>query len=74
MYKYAAQLRMLYYLTYQVEILEEMGQQLDSGVPNPVLWDRISVVNDLLLCSSRRAMQVALWVWQSWESLCSSAC
>lgn len=72
MYKYAV---ILYYLAYQMEILEEMGQQLDSGVPNPVPWDEISVVNDLLLRSSRRAMQGALWSWQSWErSLCGSTC
>ena len=62
MYKYAAQsvcaLNAVTLLSaYQAEILEEMGQQLDSGVPNPVLWDEICVVNDLLLRSSRGAVQ-----------------
>ncbi|KAE8291639.1 hypothetical protein D5F01_LYC08995 [Larimichthys crocea] len=38
-------------------VLEEMGRQLDSGVPNPTLWDEICVVNDLLLRSSRGAVQ-----------------
>lgn len=42
---------------YQAEILEEMGQQLDSGAPNPALWDEICVVNDLILRSSRGAVQ-----------------
>lgn len=61
-YKYAAQsvcsLNAVTLLAaYQAEILEEMGQQLDSGVPNPVLWDEICVVNDLLLRSSRGAVQ-----------------
>ncbi|KAL1274415.1 hypothetical protein QQF64_027229 [Cirrhinus molitorella] len=42
---------------YQVEILEEMGRQLDLGVPNPALWDEICVVNDLVLRSSRGAVQ-----------------
>ncbi|GAA6100205.1 uncharacterized protein LOC115772683, partial [Tachysurus ichikawai] len=30
----------------------EMGRQLDSGVPNPALWDEICVVNDLTRCGS----------------------
>lgn len=42
---------------YQGEILEKMGRQLDSGTPNPVLWDEICVVNDLLLRSARGAVQ-----------------
>lgn len=42
---------------YQAEILEEMGGQLDSGSPNPALWDEICVVNDLILRSSRGAVQ-----------------
>lgn len=37
---------------YQAEILEEMGCQLDTGLPNPALWDEICVVNDLILRSS----------------------
>ncbi|KAE8298002.1 hypothetical protein D5F01_LYC02488 [Larimichthys crocea] len=62
MYKYAAQsvcsLNAVTLLSaYQAEILEEIGRQLDSGVPNPTLWDEICVVNDLLLRSSRGAVQ-----------------
>ncbi|KAL6467752.1 hypothetical protein MHYP_G00234290 [Metynnis hypsauchen] len=62
MYKYAAQsvcsLNAVTLLSaYQAEILEEMGRQLDSGSPNPVLWDEICVVNDLVLRSSRGAVQ-----------------
>ncbi|KAI5617058.1 hypothetical protein C0J50_23311, partial [Silurus asotus] len=62
MYKYAAQsvcsLNAVTLLSaYQAEILEEMGRQLDTGVPNPVLWDEICVVNDLILRSSRGAVQ-----------------
>lgn len=34
-----------------------MGRQLDKGVPNPALWDKICVVNDLILRSSRGAVQ-----------------
>ncbi|XP_041840350.1 uncharacterized protein LOC121639256 [Melanotaenia boesemani] len=62
MYKYAAQsvcsLNAVTLLSaYQAEILEEMGRQLDSQTPNPLLWDEICVVNDLLLRSSRGAVQ-----------------
>ncbi|KAL6461987.1 hypothetical protein MHYP_G00301320 [Metynnis hypsauchen] len=62
MYKYAAQsvcsLNAVTLLSaYQAEILEEMGRQLDSGLSNPVLWDEICVVNDLVLRSSRGAVQ-----------------
>lgn len=62
MYKYAAQtacvLNTVSLLSgYQGEILEDMGQQLDSGTPNPVLWDEICVVNDLILRSARGAVQ-----------------
>lgn len=61
-YKYAAQsvcsLNVVTLLSaYQAEILEEMGRQLDSASPNPMLWDEICVVNDLLLRSSRSAVQ-----------------
>ena len=42
---------------YQAEILEEMGRQLDSGSPNPALWDEICMVNDLILHSSPGAVQ-----------------
>lgn len=42
---------------YQAEILEEMGRQLDSQNPNPLLWDGICVVNNLLLHSSKRSAQ-----------------
>ncbi|KAE8280162.1 hypothetical protein D5F01_LYC22304 [Larimichthys crocea] len=82
MYKYAAQsvcsLNAVTLLSaYQAEILEEMGRQLDSGVPNPTLWDEICVVNDLLLCSSRGAVQGcgrvmgagASWAWLSLSGL-----
>lgn len=34
-----------------------MGCQLDSQTLNPLLWDEICVVNDLLLRSSRGAVQ-----------------
>lgn len=62
MYKYGAQtacvLNTVSLLSaYQGEILEDMGQQLDSGIPNPVLWDEICVVNDLILRSARGAVQ-----------------
>lgn len=62
MYKYAAQtacvLNTVSLLSgYQGEILEDMGQQLDSGTANPVLWDEICVVNDLILRSARGAVQ-----------------
>lgn len=58
MYKYAGQsvcsLNAVTLLSaYQAEILEEMGRQLDSGMPNPALWDKICIVNDLILRSSR---------------------
>lgn len=61
-YKYAAQsvcaLNAVTLLSaYQAEILEDMGRQLDSGSPNPALWDEICVVNDLILRSSRGAVQ-----------------
>ena len=62
MYRYAAQSvcslnAMTLLSAYQGEILEEMGRQLDSGSPNPALWDEICVVNDLILRSSRGAVQ-----------------
>ena len=62
MYKYAAQSvcslnAMTLLSAYQAEILEEMGRQLDSGSPNPALWDEICIVNDLFLRSSRGAVQ-----------------
>lgn len=62
MYKYAAQsicsLNASTLLSaYLGEILEEMGQQIDSGSPNPVLWNEICVVSDLILRSSRGAVQ-----------------
>ena len=62
MYKYAAQSvcslnAMTLLSAFQVEILEEMGRQLDSGSPNPALWDEICIVNDLVLRSSRGAVQ-----------------
>ncbi|KAK0148792.1 hypothetical protein N1851_010874 [Merluccius polli] len=62
MYKYAAQSvcslnAMTLLSAYQAEILEEMGCQLDSGSPSPALWDEICIVNDLVLRSSRGAVQ-----------------
>lgn len=42
---------------YQAEILEEMSQHLDTGTPNPVLWDEIFVVNDLILHFSQIGVQ-----------------
>ena len=42
---------------YQAELLEEMGRQLDSGSPNPVLWEEICVIADLNLRTSRGAVQ-----------------
>lgn len=62
MYKYAAQttcvLNTVSLLSaYQGEILEDMGRQLDSGAPNPILWEEICVVNDLILRSARGAVQ-----------------
>ncbi|XP_065137013.2 uncharacterized protein [Paramisgurnus dabryanus] len=62
MYKYAEQsvcsLNAVTLLSaYLAEISEEMGRQLDSGAPNPVLWDEICVVNDLILRSSRGVVQ-----------------
>ncbi|KAI7814144.1 putative GAG protein [Triplophysa rosa] len=61
-YKYAGQsvcsLKAVTFLSaYQAEILEEMGRQLDSGAPNPVLWDKICVVNHLILRSPHGAVQ-----------------
>ncbi|GLD48525.1 uncharacterized protein AKAME5_000248800, partial [Lates japonicus] len=62
MYKYAAQSvcslnAMTLLSAYQAEILEEMGWQLDTGSPNLALWDEICVVNNLILRSSRGAVQ-----------------
>ena len=62
MYIYAAQSvcllnAMTLLSAYQAEILEEMGRQLDSGSPNPALWDEICNVNDMVLRSSRGAVQ-----------------
>ncbi len=34
-----------------------MGHQLDSGSPNPALWEEICVIADLNLCTSRGAVQ-----------------
>ncbi|KAI7805394.1 putative GAG protein [Triplophysa rosa] len=42
---------------YQAELLEEMGRQLDSGSPNPVLWEEICVIANLNLRMSRGAVQ-----------------
>ena len=62
MYKYAAQsvcsLNATTLLSaYQAEFLEEMGRQLDSGSPIPALRHEICIVNDLVLRSSRGAVQ-----------------
>lgn len=42
---------------YQAELLEEMGSQLDSGIPNPALWEEICFITDLNLRTSRGAIQ-----------------
>ncbi len=42
---------------YQAKLFEEMGRQLDSGSPNPVLWEEICVIADLNLHTSRGAVQ-----------------
>ncbi|GAA6100728.1 uncharacterized protein LOC120731516, partial [Tachysurus ichikawai] len=66
MYKYAGQsvcsLNAVTLLSaYQAEILEEMGRQLDSNVPNPALWDEICVVNIMgLAVSGERALWLNL--------------
>lgn len=62
MYRYGAQTvcslnTMTLLSAYQAEILEEMGRQLDTRSSNPALWDEICVVNDLILRSSRGAVQ-----------------
>ncbi len=62
MYKYVGQSvcslnAMTLLSAYQAEILEEMGRQLNSGMPNPALWDEICIVNDLILRSSHGAVQ-----------------
>ncbi len=46
---------------YQAELLEEMEHQLDSGSPNPALWEEICVIADLKLCTSRGAVQSCRW-------------
>lgn len=46
---------------YQVELLEEMGGQQDSGSPNPALWKEICVIADLKLSTSHRAVQSCGW-------------
>lgn len=76
-YKYSAQsvcsLNAITLLTtYQAEILEEVGQ--DSGIPNPVLWDEICVVNDLghIMCGRNIC---ALWAAQvSQDEISSLLC
>ncbi len=35
--------------------------QLDSGSPNPALWEEICVIADLKLCTSRGAVQSCRW-------------
>lgn len=60
MYSYTAQsVCLLNAMTPRTEgkILEEMGKQLDSGSPKFALLDEICVVNDLILRSSRGAVQ-----------------
>ena len=42
---------------YHAELLVDMGQQLDSGSPNPGVWEEICVTADLILRSSRGAVQ-----------------
>ena len=42
---------------YHAKLLVDMGQQLDSGSPNPAVWVEICVTADLILRSSRGAVQ-----------------
>ncbi|KAI2661921.1 hypothetical protein H4Q32_007626 [Labeo rohita] len=44
---------------YQVENLDDLGQQLDKGSPSPTLWKEILMVNDLVLCNARQAVQAS---------------
>lgn len=42
---------------YQGELLAEMGNLVDSGLPNPALWEEICVISDRTLCASRGTIQ-----------------
>ncbi|RXN30130.1 neuron navigator 3-like protein [Labeo rohita] len=44
-------------VTYQAELLEELGTQLDAGNPNPTVWEEICNITDLNLCTSRGVVQ-----------------
>lgn len=41
------------FTTYQVELMEEMGRQMDAGAPNPALWEEICFIVDLSLRTSK---------------------
>ncbi|XDV29380.1 hypothetical protein PO909_032516 [Leuciscus waleckii] len=41
----------------EVEILDELGQQLEKGTPSLPLWKEILTVNDLVLRNGRHAVQ-----------------
>ncbi|KAF7704447.1 hypothetical protein HF521_021519, partial [Silurus meridionalis] len=43
--------------TYQAELMEEIGRQIDAGSPDSTLWEEICVIADLNLRSSRGAVQ-----------------
>lgn len=43
-----------------VQILDDLGQQLDKGSPSPTLWKEILKVNDLVLRNARQAVP-ACW-------------
>ncbi len=66
---------------YHAELLVDMAQQLDSGTPDPAVWEEICVTTDLILRSSRGAVQgcgrsMGLAVageWSLWLNLSSLA-
>ncbi|KAI2664938.1 Retrovirus-related Pol polyprotein from transposon 17.6 [Labeo rohita] len=41
------------------ELMEEMGRQMDTGSPNPALWEEICVIADLNLRTSRELQSPA---------------
>lgn len=51
--------------TYQSELMEEMGRQMDAGTPNPALWEEIcycrSQAENFLGHVSRAV--VTVWAW-----------
>lgn len=45
------------FTTYQTELMEEMGRQMDAGTPNPALWEEICFIVDLNLRTSKGSVQ-----------------